>query len=162
MIALKLGDIEFSKSHRDNQWLGNEPVEESKILEVESKLNVQLPNDYKEFLLISNGFAATNDIEPAFLPIEEVDYLKKLDNELIEIWTRDGIPEIGEQLSKSIVVGGVMEEQYFLILPPDSKNPKWRYWKFASWIPGEEEYTSLNNYFESVLDFLNQLIASHK
>ncbi|NDV43237.1 SMI1/KNR4 family protein [Flagellimonas sediminis] len=160
VIALKLGDIEFSKSHIDNQWLGNTPVDESNILEEERRLNIKFPDDYREFLLISNGFSAPNDIEPTFVSIEEVDYLKNLDNDLIEIWTKDGIPEIGEELSKSIVVGGIKEEQYFLIIPPDSKNLKWRYWKFASWIPGEEEYTSLNNYFEEVLDFLNQQLAT--
>lgn len=154
--ALKLKDIEFSKSQMDNQWLGEEPACDSVILDVENRLKVQLPNDYRGFLLITNGFAAPNDIEPTFMPIERIDYLKYIDNELIEIWIKDGIPEIGEDLRRSILIGGIDEEQYFLIIPPDSKNLKWRYWKFASWIPGEEEYKSLYNYFEDVLDFLNQ------
>lgn len=116
---------------------------------------------FQEFLLISNEFAAPNDIEPTFLPIERVDYLKNIDNELIEIWTKDGIPTIGEELEKSIIIGGINEEQYFLIIPPNSKNLKWRYWKFASWIPGEEEYKSLYNYFEEVSDFLNQQMVAN-
>ncbi|USD26153.1 MULTISPECIES: SMI1/KNR4 family protein [Flagellimonas] len=159
--ALKLKDIEFTISQVDNQWLGNEPSSESGISEVEKRLNVEFPSDYKDFLLISNGFAAPNDVEPTFLPIERVDYLKNIDNELIEIWTRDGISETGEELKRSILIGGIDEEQYFLIIPPDSKNQKWRYWKFASWIPGEEEYKSLYNYFEDVSDFLNQQMVTN-
>lgn len=160
-LALKPKDIEFSKRQVDNQWLGEEATSEFGISEVENRLKVQFPGDYKEFLLISNGFAAPNDIEPTFLPIESVDYLKNIDNELIGIWTRDGIPTIGEELEKSILIGGINEEQYFLIIPPDSKNLKWRYWKFASWIPGEEEYKSLYNYFEEVSDFLNQQMVAN-
>lgn len=160
-LALKLKDIEFSNSQVDNQWLGEEPAFDSVILDVENRLKVQLPNDYREFLLITNGFAAPNEIEPTFLPIERVDYLKNIDNELIEIWTRDGISETGEELKKSILIGGIDEEQYFLIIPPDSKNLKWRYWKFASWIPGEEEYKSLYNYFEDVSDFLKQQMVTN-
>ncbi len=72
-LALKLKDIEFSKRQVDNQWLGEEATSEFGISEVENRLKVQFPSDYKEFLLISNGFAAPNDIEPTFLPIESVD-----------------------------------------------------------------------------------------
>jgi hypothetical protein len=55
-----------------------------------------------------------------------------------------------------IIIGGIKEEQSFLLIPPDSANSKWKYWKFASWIPGEEPYVDLNDYFNRALDFMKE------
>ncbi|WP_227256270.1 hypothetical protein [Pedobacter sp. MR2016-19] len=62
--------------------------------------------------------------------------------------------EVAIKLARSIIVGGLDEEQYFLLIPPVIENADWEYGKFASWIPGEDPYQGLENYFINVLDFL--------
>ena len=40
-----------------SQWLGHPGASEAKIQAAESRLGVKLPNSYREFLKISNGWA---------------------------------------------------------------------------------------------------------
>jgi len=115
-----------------------------------------LPTDYKEFLLITNGFTTPNEnVDPSFSKISDVAFLKDVDPQLIEIWSEQiELLDIGIKLARSIVIGGLTEEQYFLLIPPVIENTDWEYWKFASWILGEYPYEGLENYFINVLDFL--------
>ncbi|MEJ2880442.1 hypothetical protein [Pedobacter sp. GR22-6] len=79
-----------------------------------------------------------------------------MDRDLIDLWLEHGVPETAEILSSSILIGGFQEEQHFMLVPPSSDHIEWRYWKFASWIPGEQPFDSLNAYFSDVLIFLKQ------
>ncbi|WP_143756529.1 SMI1/KNR4 family protein [Chryseobacterium sp. RU37D] len=44
-----------------------------------------MPEDYKDFLKITNGFSAPNTVEPTFMRVEDIDLLKNIDPELVEI-----------------------------------------------------------------------------
>lgn len=145
--AIKYENLNFTKIQIENNWLGNFPATEKQIAEKEAKLGLKLPEDYKAFLKITNGFSAPNNIEPSFESIEKIDFLKNIDNFTIECYD---LPE----LENAIIVAGISEEQYFLLLPPKSVNEKWKYWKFANWYPGEHPFENLNNYFEDVLKFI--------
>ncbi|HBR53462.1 MAG TPA: SMI1/KNR4 family protein [Flavobacteriaceae bacterium] len=160
--AIELADFEFTQEQTENKWLGIKPVSETEIKLTEKRLGIEFPTDFKQFLLITNGFSAPNDIEPTFEPINKIDFLKNIDSFIIEAYSIDGIENIGKQLEKSILVGGINQEQYFLLIPPNSTNEKWKYWKFANWHPGEEEHESLKSYFKEVLNFLNETIESEK
>src|SRR5690606_20230757 len=116
--------------------LGEVPSTEREVAEVEGKLGVKLPEDYKEFLRITNGFSSPNDIEPSFERITEIDYLKNFAPEIIDAY--DVLPE----LDNAIIVGAKLE------------NEDWRYWKFANWYPGEHEFENLKEYFKNVLSFI--------
>ena len=120
----------------------------------EERLKIHLPQDYKDFMKIANGFHAFSNVEPTFHPLDRIDYLIKIDPELISIWKDHGNRDVGEVLENSIIIAGISEEQYFLIIPPDSNNKTWRYWKFASWIPGQEPYKDMIEYFNAVLNFM--------
>lgn len=158
--ALKLADFEFTQEQTINKWLGNKPASEIEIDLTEKKLGIKLPNDFRHFLSITNGFSAPNDVEPTFEPINRIDFLKNINNYIIEAYSIDGIENIGNQLEQSIIVGGINQEQYFLLIPPNSTNDNWKYWKFANWHPGEQEFDNLESYFESVLEFINELLKS--
>ncbi|WP_324026553.1 hypothetical protein QSV08_03285 [Maribacter sp. BPC-D8] len=82
--------------------------------------------------------------------------MRNIDSFIIESYSIDGIENIGKQLEKSILVGGINQEQYFLLIPPNATNEKWKYWKFANWYPGEEEFDDLHSYFKSTLEFINR------
>lgn len=145
----------FSSEQIKNNWIGNLPANQKEIEETESRLGITLPADYKEFLKIANGYPTYNDaVEPSFEKISEIQYLRDFDPETIQIWIETGNDEIGKELNKSIIVAGKGEEQWFLLIPPIDENDKWKYWKFASWIPGEIEYNNLTEYF---LDAKNEI-----
>lgn len=154
-LAYELGEADFPDHNL--KWLGEEPCTQEQISELEERLKIQLPKDYVDFLKITNGFEAAIDTEPYFLYPELVCYLRDYDPELIDIWKETGNEEIAADLKTSILVGGRDDEQQFLLLPPKDGHPEWRYWKFAHWIPGEEEYDSLENYFQYVSDFLQDI-----
>lgn len=153
LTSIHLGDFTFTEEQTKNNWIGNSPAFIEDITQVEKLLNIILPDDYKDFLKVSNGFHASNSVEPTFISVDKIDYLKNIDPELINIWIETGNTEIEIELKNSIVIGGINEEQYFLLIQPTEKNTKWRYWKFASWIPGEEEYIDLINYWNHVISF---------
>ncbi len=157
LISIKLGDIKYSEKQSKEKWIGYEAATTEQIQAAEKRLKIKLPKDYVEFLEITNGFSSPNQIEPSFMKIEEIDYLKNVDPFLLEVWV-ESVWDIGEQLERSIIVGGKEEEQYFLLIPPKEENGKWKYWTFASWIPGEQEHSDLKSYFQYVIEFNKQNI----
>ena len=152
MIRVK--DFEYKQDQINSKWFGNEPTTLDIIEQAENRLQVNFPQDYKEFLMVANGFHAFSTVEPTFLPINKIDYLNNIDSESIEGWKQAGFMDIAKSLERSILVAGVKEEQSFLLIPPNSKSGDWKYWKYANWIPGEEEYTDLREYLRDTLDFL--------
>ncbi|MBI3233684.1 MAG: SMI1/KNR4 family protein [Bacteroidetes bacterium] len=155
--AILLGDIDVSEEVTKTKWLGIMAATEDEISITEERLNIKFPDDYIEFLKISNGFPKTSSISCSFLSVDKIDYLKTLMEDLVEIWNEnDDLKEVGEALASAILIGGIDEEQQFMLIPPKSTNDQWRYWKFATWIPGEQEYTSLKEYFKSDLNFLKE------
>jgi cell wall assembly regulator SMI1 len=158
--ALELADFEFTQEQTENKWLGTKPASEDEIQLAEKRLGIEFPTDFKQFLSITDGFSAPNGIEPTFESINKIDFLKNIESFIIEAYSIDGIENVRKQLEKSILIGGINQEQYFLLIPPNSKNEKWKYWKFANWHPGEEEHESLESYFNEVLNFLNETIES--
>jgi SMI1 / KNR4 family (SUKH-1) len=148
--VLLLNEAAFTKEQIQSKWLGYAPASDAAIEAAEKRLNCSLPTDYKEFLKITNGFSQTsNAIHSSFLPVEKIDYLLNLDDDLIEAW-EESMPDIGKILRTSILIGGLNESQRVLLIP--QKN-KWIYWQFAHWIPGERPYKNLKSYFKYVFDF---------
>ncbi|MDJ1503619.1 SMI1/KNR4 family protein [Xanthocytophaga agilis] len=152
--ALLSNSFDFSEEQIQSEWLGFSGASDQEIEEAERRLQINLPQDYKDFLKISNGFSQTTCVSCTFLPTDKIDYLKVLDDDLIDIWNEP--EEVHEGLAASILIGGLHEEQYFLLIPPHSASESWSYWKFASWIPGEEIYDSLKDFFTSEYSFLEE------
>jgi cell wall assembly regulator SMI1 len=158
--VLLLNELDFTDEQLKAQWLGFEPATDAAIQAAEKRLNCSLPTDYKEFLKITNGFSQTNNtIHSTFLPVEKIDYLLNLDDDLIEIWEDTGNVEVAKILKTSILIGGLNEAQNVLLIP--QKN-KWIYWQFAHWIPGERPFKNLKSYFKSVLDIFKDDVKNLK
>jgi len=155
-VQLKQNNV-YSKSQRDANWVGNHPATAQQIEAAEQRLNIVLPDDYKIFLQIANGYSTCNDaVEPSFMQVQDIEYLVNLDKELIIAWAQHDTGTAAT-LKQSIVVGGMGEEQLFLLIPPAPGDTTWRYWKFAAWMPGEEAYANLSDYFDSVIDFIDSI-----
>ena len=152
--VIELGDFDFNEIQKNNNWIGNSPATNEEISLKEKELNIILPKDYKEFLLISNGYAASNDIEPSFEKIERIDFLKNVIPEIIENYQI-------EELSESLIIAGFNGEQQFFLIPPKN-DVGWRYWKFANWQAGEHEFENLENYFLNIIEFNKEQIDNRK
>jgi hypothetical protein len=158
--VILLNEMDFTEEQIKSNWLGYAPVTGTAIEAAEKRLNVSLPTDYKEFLRITNGFAQTNNaVHSTFLPVEKIDYLLNLDDDLIEIWEETGNVEVGKILRTSILIGGLNESQYVLLIP---QKKGWIYWQFAHWIPGERTYKNLKTYFKYILDFFKDDVKNLK
>ncbi len=150
--SIEVGDVKYSDEEVRSNWIGNRPATLKIIETAEKKLNVSLPEDYKELLLVANGFkTSSHAVEPNFLPVEKIDYLKNLDPFIVEGYE----DTLFDELERSIVIGGEAETQ-FLLIPPKQQESKWKYWKFAHWIPGEMEYENLTAYLNNVINFLDK------
>lgn len=160
-LAMKLDDPfnRIPEHKRKSEWLGEAPATAEEIEAVEKKLNVKFPLDYKSFMMLTNGFASAIDIEPTFEKLNNIDYLKNIDPHLIKVWNESELVDAAKKLSRSILIAGINEEQYFLLIPPTMQTEKWEYWKFANWIPGEEPFEDLETYFGSVLNFIEEETA---
>src|SRR4051812_47035463 len=93
------------------------------------------PDDYKNFLMITNGFTSPINVEPTFEKVSNIDFLKNINPHLVKVWNDGELVDAEKKLSRSILIAGINEEQYFLLIPPTSQDEKWEYWKFANWIP---------------------------
>ena len=61
----------FQWKLRKNEF--NPPATDEQIAELESQLQIELPNDYKEFLKVTNGFAGTvNEFVVDFDPVDKI------------------------------------------------------------------------------------------
>lgn len=107
------GEFKSSELQIKTKWLGNSPASSIEIEKAENRLNVIFPNDYKLFLENCNGFPASSFIEPTFHPVNEIDYLRNVDPELIEIWIETGNVEEGKILNKSIIIAEKMKNNIF-------------------------------------------------
>jgi cell wall assembly regulator SMI1 len=151
--VLLLNELDFSDEQIKTNWLGYAPATDAAIAATEQRLNCSLPTDYKEFLTMTNGFSQTNHaVHSSFLPVEKIDFLINLDDDLIESW-EENMPEIGKILRTSILIGGLNESQQVLLIP---RGDKWIYWEFAHWIPGERAFKNLKSYFKDVFDFFKE------
>lgn len=162
--SIDLGDENYTNEQIKNKWIGKKPATENEIKEAENRLGIKLPNDYVNFLRITNGFlTCSKSIEPSFEDINKIDFYKNFKFNAISQWKSNcfdnEILEVVSSLERAIMIAGFDEEQQFLIIPPKTPDQKWKYWKFAFWIPGEEEYDDLVDYFNTLVEFLDEEIS---
>ncbi len=156
LIAVKQKVWGLSEGHVLSRWLGTFPADSEDIRNAEQRLGVELPEDYKQFLSITNGFFTPCDAtEPTFERVTNIDLLKNVEPFLLDVWNQDELKDVGQQLNRAIIIAGLNDEQFFLLIPPGDDVDIWQYWKFASWIPGEHRFDNLQSYFDSVLDFMS-------
>lgn len=154
-LAIEQNTIDFSEEILNSKTLSRTPATNAEVKAAEKELRVSFPKDYKQFLLTSNGFKNFSHTGVTLSSVDKVDYLKNVDEQLIDIWA-DSMHELdsgyGDKLKSSIVIGGLEEEQYLFLIP--LPNNKWECWHFSSWRPGEAIYESFRFYMEDELQRL--------
>lgn len=57
-------------------------------------------------------------------------------------------------LTNSIIIAGLNYCHNVLIIQPYGIHKTWRYWEFASYIPGETPFAGIKKYLERLIDFM--------
>jgi hypothetical protein len=163
-LAIQFNPAGYSKKEQKEKWIGRKPATDADVEKLEKRLGVKLPKDVVQFYEITNGSSdMLHNHFSAFLPVSKVDFLNKLDPELIDAYAEN--KELLVDLERAIVIAGLGQDLQILLIPPNSKSKKWRYWEFAHYIPGESEFSKLESYLERVEEFLSEQIklpAEHK
>ena len=154
-LAIEQNTINFSDEVLKSKTLSRTTATNAEVKAAENKLKVSFPEDYKKFLLTSNGFENFSHTGVTLSSIDKLDFLTNVDERLVDIWA-DSMDEVdnsyGDKLKSSIVIGGLEEEQYLLLI--QLSNKKWECWHFSSWRPGEVVYESFRFYMEDELQRL--------
>lgn len=159
-LALLQNDFKFSDEAIGNQYLGKPPASIDDILKTEDRLGIRLPEDYKEFLLTSNGFKCTSSIGVELFPVEELNFFVNTDRDQVEVWAdtmEDNDPIFSAKLRSSIIIGGYYGGEQQLLLIPQT-NGQWECWYFASWATGQTVYTNFRSYMEHEIGLLKRLL----
>lgn len=116
-------------SDKENKDILLSAATKEDIEKTEERLKIKLPKEYKKFLEISNGLEALFDTNPTLLPVDRIDWLEKLDPELINIWCSEGGDDKSfvKALKSSLLIGGFMEEQQLLLIL-SNKSKDWECW----------------------------------
>jgi len=141
-------------------WLGYPGATDEQVSAAESRLGISLPPDYREFLQTSNGWRWANNFIEHIWPVEEIQWLRSSDPDIIADWNtgwdwgREAygsgdaeIDEIHEQkyLPSTLRISDIeYAGTAMLLLNPDVSSPsgEWEAWFFAHWVPGANIYPS--------------------
>jgi hypothetical protein len=162
--SIELGDENYTEEQIKTKWIGNLPASSEEVENAEKRLGIKFPQDYIEMVRTANGFpTCSNSVEPSFQKVDEIDFYRNFQRNVIDTWKEMGeLNDVVSDLERAIMIAGLEDEQQFLIIPPTNGQDKWKYWKFAMWIPGEEEYQNLKSYLEGVIEFLTEQIQENK
>jgi hypothetical protein len=151
-IALTPGS--YSEEEKASQWIGRNPATNEAIAKTEQRLGITLPEDVVELYKTSDGTSVIlNQTFSGFMPVEQIDWLKNADAYLIECYAEMGEAYVND-LKNSIIIAGIGYVHNVLIIQPYGEHTEWRYWEFASYIPGETPFNGIEKYLERLLDFL--------
>lgn len=156
--AIALSPDAFTEQERKAQWIGREPASDEAIAATEKRLKIELPPDVIEFYQITNGtseilFQTFGD----FLSIDQVDWLTNVDQEISENYAGMGEDYLNN-LKNSILIAGLNHVHQILLIQPYGEFKKWRYWEFATYLPGENEFSNMEMYLDRLNDFLSDQI----
>lgn len=160
LLALKYAPEDFSDDIHKSKWLGFDKATSKSIKAAEKRLGVTLPEDYKDFLKITNGLLAFPILNPELTPVEKIDFLKNIERpELFKLY--DGFPvndddpeSFAEYVARAILISVYPEEQMIWLIPPKEEFGNWQTWFFANWMPGESRYLSFRHFIEEKIQTL--------
>lgn len=120
------------------------------LQEMERRLGVRLPPSYRDFLLVSNGFAHPSSFIPELYGAAAVERFAKRNAQWAEAY-RQTNPDLGECLQVSATGDAAV-----VLLNPNivSADGEWAAYFFADWIPGAWEYASFRDWLRDERDSL--------
>ncbi len=158
--TIALNSENFTEQEKQNVWIGKKPCIENEIAKTEKKLGIKLPKDVIDFYKISNGTSVIlNQTFGGFEPIDKIDWMKNMQPQTFIDYEEMGEDYVNH-LKNSIIIAGHNYPHQVLIIQPFAESKEWKYWEFASYIPGENEFDGIEKYLERLNDFLSEQIKN--
>ncbi len=154
ILAIAHNPDVFTEQEKKKQWIGREPASDEAVEFTEKRLKVKLPPDVLEFYQITNGTSEIlSQVFGEFLAIDQIDWLTNIDQEVLENYAGMG-EEYLKNLKNSILIAGLNHVHQILLIQPYDEFKTWRYWEFATYLPGANEFNNIEMYLDRVNDFL--------
>lgn len=145
---------EFDRVVADRRWAGFPPASEEAIAGAERRLGAKLPESYKAFVRVSNGWwvpARGGGEGPLRVwGTEDIRLLREVQPELVETWSEEVLEEDPEDISviprshhRSVLQISGDDDGFYLLNPLMETGPgECQAAFFANWVPGEHCYPS--------------------
>jgi hypothetical protein len=157
-------------------WLGFEGASEEQIRATETRLNVELPNSYREFLKVSDGWRNLGAFIYKMWPTTEVEWFSVRNQEWIDAYAADESPRISDEeyfvygdgqdsitfrpeyLQSALEISDTGDSTIVLLNPRVvSADGEWEAWVFANWYPGARRYRSFHELVQEELRSFRKL-----
>ena len=178
-IEIKEGFDErfFSPEEHECGYLGFDGASEAQIVAAETRLGARLPDSYRTFLKVSNGWPLMSyNAQPGKLwSSEELFWVRDNDPNEVMIWTEgdNAVTTLEEHLScrndeysppynadyiQNLLSISDYGDASDLYLSPEvlDENGEWECWRFANWLPGAARYQSFEQWMLRTYDFLEE------
>ena len=157
----------------ESGWLGFPPARESEIGKLEKRLRKRLPDSYREFLQVTNGWRNAGRFVYDLRPASTVAWFRKENQDWIDSyaeWAEDNPPLPLEEhlvsgkeqdtcrfrvefLRSTLQISGVGDSAVYLLNPGvTTPSGEWEGWFLASWRPGADRYRSFRELMEATFD----------
>ena len=156
----------------ESGWLGFPGATDEQLGLAEARLGIGLPQSYREFLAVSNGWRLTGNFIWRIWSTEEIDWFRMRNAEWIDAYTdpiaglgessltdeeylvygetQDSVRFRAEYLESALEVSDIGDSAIFLLNPkvvtPDGE---WEAWFFGNWLPGANRYRSFAELMEA-------------
>lgn len=133
------------------KWAGFPPASETAIAEAEQRLNLRLPDSYRQFLKVSNGWWLDGTVGLTRLwAVEEIRLMAQVDPAAVAIWSAIDSPpgdaDAGElpnsHFTSVIQISEDKDGRYLLNPLVKPHADEWQAAFFAHWVPGAQCYES--------------------
>lgn len=147
----------------DSAWMGFEPASSVEIRELEDRIGAALPESYKQFLAVSNGWRESGGFIYEVWPCAKVDWFRVQNQDWIDAYTEPakGDPPLPvsehcvygpdqapwkfrlEFLQSTLLISDRGDDAVYLLNPEvKTASGEWEAWFFANWAPGATRYRS--------------------
>ena len=144
-------------------WMGFKGATAGELKKLETRLKVQLPESYRQFLATSNGWRQSGGFIYEMLPAARVEWFCRENQDWIDAYVEpaEGEPLVPlkqhrdysdkqdpckyrvRHLQTALLISGVGDSAVYLLNPKiKTKDGEWEAWLFANWKPGASRYPS--------------------
>lgn len=164
---------EIREEFPSTEWLGFAGATESSIKSAEVRIGKELPNSYRSFLSISDGWSTTGWNSISLLPCRKIGWLEQIDRDLVRIWGDTGFELVGKTSEEAQLQPQIDEasfgrtlvistqdwanQDYFLLNPwIQNEAGEWQALHFSSEFPGVIRYPSFLKLLEEQIRQLSE------
>lgn len=164
-----------------SNWLGYDPASNQDILTAEKRLGAKLPDSYKDFLRISNGFKQISSFNWDLMSVDKIDWIRNFDKEFTNLYAKQfkdinpiddekyfnynegqrSVDFRSEYLIECLALSDWGDSSILLLNPKVKFGNEWEAWMFANWMPGARRYRSfgelIRSEYKSYLNLLDEI-----